>query len=121
MEDKHEKTFLALKPTPRKVLRTLGETVTTLKEMYTASDGNPYAAKIHSDVKAMIPRFKDHYNRVERWCIQHTSGTEKDASDEVVYALAKKVDVQFDGFNETVNWYDKMIKPTQKPKKLKVN
>ena len=63
--DEHEKTLQALKSHPRKMLRQVGDTITTLKEMFEASESNRYAAQICADVKAMLPKFKDNFGKVE--------------------------------------------------------
>ena len=67
--DPHEKTMQILGTSPRKVLRGLGETLSTLKEMHTIAEPNKYAQQVSADIKHLIPKFRAQFSKVEELCI----------------------------------------------------
>ena len=100
--DVESKTFEALKKNARAVLRNCGDTIVTIKTMFEATQEMKYAEALHGDISKLLPKFRTHYNNMEKLV---TTGTEDDA---MLLAIGKKLDADYEKFNEYAEWYHKL-------------
>lgn len=112
----HTKTVEALRKNPRQVLRTCGDTITTVKTMWESTQGGKYTEALNADLGRLLPKFKAHYTTIERFVTKSVPVPDDDA---VLYAIAKKIDKDYEVYNEYSEWYNKLVagKAAKKSKK----
>ena len=64
----------------------------------------------------LLPKFKAHYNTIEKFVTKSVPVPDDDA---VLYAIAKKLDKDYETYNEYIEWYNKLMvgKASKKIKK----
>ena len=97
------KTYEALQKNARAVLRNCGDTIVTIKTMFQATQDLKYGEALHADISKLLPKFRSHYTNLEK--IITTDGTVDDA---VFLALGKKLDAEYEKFNEYAEWYGRL-------------
>jgi hypothetical protein len=113
----HKKSCMALSTDSRKVLRNIGDVLTTLKSMFEKTSTLKYATTLQEDIAKMIPKFAKAYKSVECFHLK-SCGSEDEPDEAVVLALATMLDDHFDAFDEVSEWYDKLAGgKTKKTKK----
>ncbi len=60
------KTFESLQKNPRMVLRNSGDTIVTIKTMSEHTQDVKYTEALHADISKLLPRFRSHYNTLEK-------------------------------------------------------
>ena len=73
-DDKHFQTCQALTKDPRKVLRGLGDTITSLKAMHMESGTNKYCGQLHEDIAKLLPKFAGNFKAVEALVLSSPKG-----------------------------------------------
>ena len=69
---------------------------------------------MHADPTKILPKFKNHYTNLENI----TTKANTDIDDAVCFALAKKLDAEYEKFNEHLEWFQKLFpKATKKAKR----
>jgi hypothetical protein len=109
----NEKTFKGLQTDARKVLRNVGELITTLKLMFTETANSKYTTEVHNDTKALIPKFSSAHRKVE----DLVTATTPVNDDAVLMAMAKVLDSLYEKYNDVRVWYEKLAPKAKKSKK----
>lgn len=115
-EDPHKRTVEALKFHPKNVLRSTSDTIISIKQMFERTQDGKYTKVLNEDLGKILPKFIAHFKAVERFiCEGNTSDETKSAT---VYALATKLDKDYEVYNSYREWFVKM-NPSKPPKKAK--
>jgi hypothetical protein len=114
----HLKTMEALEKNPRAVLRSCGDTIVNIKQMFEATFGGKYTEALNLDLTKILPKFKQHFTTIEKLVLK-PRGDEDVQHDKAVYlAIAKKLDADYEKFNEINDWYSRLHgKSAKKAKK----
>ena len=111
----NEKTFELLKAADRRVLRNVGDAITTLKTMFAQSKDAKFMGQVHEETSKLIPRFSTLYKKTEGIVTEGSDAEDATA----LLAFAKKIDEGFEAYNEVSGWFKRMQPPVVKIKKEK--
>jgi hypothetical protein len=117
-EATHQKTFEALQKNPRQVLRTCGDTIINIKQMFEATQGGKYTEVLNTDLGKILPKFKSHFTNIEVLVTKAPKADNDDDAEAVLFAIAKKLDNDYVKYNDFTEWYGKLFAGKQ-PKKAK--
>jgi hypothetical protein len=117
-EATHQKTFDALQKNPRQVLRTCGDTIINIKQMFEATQGGKYTEVLNTDLGKILPKFKSHFTSIEILVTKAPKADNDDDAEAVLFAIAKKLDNDYAKYNDFTEWYGKLFAGKQ-PKKAK--
>ena len=106
------KTLTVLKSDPKKALRNLGETITSAKEIFEATQKGKCTQEVNAGLTKLIPKLSGLHKKVEHVVLQKVE-------DEVMLtAIATSLVEKFQEFNDVSDWCDKLMpKPGKKMRK----
>ena len=102
----------AVSKDPKKVLRGVGETVVTLKEMFTDTKGERYCEKLHDDLCKAIPKWARMHKSLEQMVVEKLDCQVTNA------ALSMNLDQLYNGYNDLAQWHVKFFGSKKKRKAL---
>jgi hypothetical protein len=107
----HEKTFQALKKDIKTVLLQATDTVTTLKVFFKDCEPGKHTQTLLEDIKKCIPKWGTAVKKLEGL---HVNKCEDEAT---LLAMAKDLDLLYDGFYDIDTWHSRLCGSGDKPKK----
>jgi hypothetical protein len=114
----HQKTMDALEKNPRAVLRSCGDTIVNIKQMFEATLGGKYTEALNADLSKILPKFKHHFTAIEKLVLKPRGDDEVQHDQAVYLVIAKKLDTDYEKFNEINDWYSRLHgKSAKKAKK----
>ena len=73
-----------------------------------------YSEPIRNDIAKLIPKFKQDFENIEKVVL--ASNKNEEVQDTQILAAARKADANFEIFNNTLEWYNKICKPKKSKK-----
>ena len=94
------------------VLRACSDTIVNLKTMWEQTQGGKYTSALHEDVSKLLPAFKKDHVHIEKLVTKAD-----EVEDAMYYAIAHKLDSNYERYNELSDWYAKLFPRSKKAKK----
>lgn len=116
-DKKLAKTVDSLTRNPRQILKVIGETVTTLKCMYQSTKENRYTQTLNEDIGKLLPKLKADFNAVESVVTASDPVAGSDDGEAVIRAIAERLELNYDKYNDLCEWHAKFSRDTCKKHK----
>ena len=115
--DEDLKTFKAIQDNPKKVLTTIGSSISEIKGMIQITnqpDHVKHSEVVRTDLSKLLPKFKTDFTNVEKVFLAKSNGAPCD--DPQVLAIARKIDANYELYNDASDWYTRICKPKKAKK-----
>ncbi len=108
----NSETLNLVKLDMKREIRSLGDKLMSLKEIFEKTKDNKYVQQINEDAKALIPKYATIIRKLEQ---AHLQGNKDEA---VLLSLSKSVDDVTNAYNKLNEWFVRLM-PKKQPAKKK--